>query len=154
MERVPVNVEVEDGPAALLRVPLLTKHGGPRKPLDIPLYELYQLARLGCTYLEASQFFGIDEANFAKLLKSRQVLGDTWNRGAAQAKISLRRLQIAHASQPGAPGVAMTIHLAKHWLGEHDKQQVAHTGSDGGPVKMSFSFDSPVEKAHNAGIDD
>lgn len=154
MERVPINVTEEDGPAVLLRVPVLSKRGGPRKPIDLPLHELYQLARLGCTQVEASQFFGVDNAWFSKVLNSRPVLLETWNRGVAQSKISLRRLQLAHASTPGAPGVAMTIHMSKHHLDEHDKQQVAHTGENGGPVKMTFSFDSPTEKAHNAGIDD
>ena len=34
---------------------------------------------------------------------------------------ALRQLQWKHAKRPDSSGVAMTIHMSKHRLGEHDK---------------------------------
>lgn len=44
--------------------------------------------------------------------------------GRALSRLSLRRLQWRHANGRGPAAVAMTIHLSKHWLGEHDKSQI------------------------------
>jgi hypothetical protein len=131
---------------------LMTRqYGGPGsgkawRKIDIDIKQLYELARMGCTQAEAAQFFGICQTGFEGRLQKDEDLRKAWDLGSAQAKISLRRLQIAHASTPGAPGVQMAIHLSKYWLGERD-EAVKVTGNDGGPIKVSFSFDTPATRA-------
>lgn len=44
-----------------------------------------------------------------------------WEKGQAVDAVALRQLQWKHAKRPDALGVAMTIHMSKHRLGEHDK---------------------------------
>jgi hypothetical protein len=44
-----------------------------------------------------------------------------WPRHQVAGAIALRQLQWKHAKRPDASGVAMTIHMSKHRLGEHDK---------------------------------
>ena len=135
------------------------RRGGPGsgygwRKIDIDIRQLYELARMGCTQAEAAQFFSMAQTTFENRLQKDQDLRQAWDLGSAQAKISLRRLQIAHASTPGAPGVAMTVHLSKFWLNERD-EAVKVTGGDGGPIKVSFSFDSPASRAAlNDGADD
>src|SRR5437899_2662495 len=42
-------------------------------------------------------------------------------RSQTAGAIALRQLQWKHAKRPDASGVAMTIHMSTHRLGEHDK---------------------------------
>jgi hypothetical protein len=49
------------------------------------------------------------------------VFYEAWEKGQAVGAVALRQLQWKHAKRPDASGVAMTIHLSKHRLGEHDK---------------------------------
>jgi hypothetical protein len=44
-----------------------------------------------------------------------------WEKGQAVGAVALRQLQWKHAKRTDASGVAMTIHMSKHRLGEHDK---------------------------------
>lgn len=156
MERArPVGVDFEKLPAE--RPASVTPNASPvreeprqrsgyRAKAKVGEYEVYQLARMGCTLTEAGQFFGMKLSGFNARLDADPMLKLAWDRGAAQMKISLRRLQLAHASRPGAPGVAMTIHMSKHQLDEVDKQEIKHTGANDGPIEVTFNFDSPAAK--------
>lgn len=129
-----------------------TGYGWRKIPIDAR--QLYEIARMGATQVEAAQFFGISQTGLEGRLKGDEDLRRAWDLGSAQAKLSLRRLQIAHACEPGAPGVAMTVHLSKYWLNERD-EAVKVTGGDGGPIKVSFSFDTPASRAAlNDGAED
>ena len=87
--------------------------GRPRKKTDER--QVYDLAKLGCTQYEAASVLGIDHRTFKRRLHE-SVLSSVGKRTGA-----LRQLQWKHAKRPDASGVAMTIHMSKHRLGEHDK---------------------------------
>jgi hypothetical protein len=79
------------------------------------------LAKIQCTMAEAASVFGIEELEFKHLIRRNRDFWLAWNQGGLVGKVELRRLQWAHAQEKGSAGVAMTIHLSKHWLGEKDR---------------------------------
>jgi len=149
------RVKLTDPPIPSLALLAPTKKGkgkGWRK-IDIDISSLYRLARMGATQAEAASFFCMTQNCFEQRLHGDAELREIWDRGIAESKLSLRRLQIKHAERPGMAGVTMTIHLSKHWLGEHDMPTSLTQIKNEGPAVMSFQFDSPAEKLHNAGLD-
>ena len=92
--------------------------GRPRKKTDER--QVYELAKLGCSQYEAASVLGIDHRTFKRRLQE-PVFFEAWETGQAVGAVALRQLQWKHAKRPDASGVAMTIHMSKHRLGEHDK---------------------------------
>jgi len=92
--------------------------GRPRKKTDER--QVYELAKLGCTQYEAASVLGIDHRTFKRRLQER-VFYEAWEKGQAAGAVALRQLQWKHAKRPDSSGVAMTIHMSKHRLREHDK---------------------------------
>jgi|SRR5262249_6008246 len=92
--------------------------GRPRKKTDER--QVYELAKLGCTQYEAASVLGIDHRTFKRRLQE-PLFYQAWEKGQAVGAVALRQLQWKHAKRPDASGVAMTIHMSKHRLGEHDK---------------------------------
>src|SRR5258705_10753262 len=92
--------------------------GRPRKKTDER--QVYELAKLGCTQYEAALVLGIDHRTFKRRLQE-PVFYQAWEKGQAVGAVALRQLQWKHAKRLDASGVAMTIHMSKHRLGEHDK---------------------------------
>src|SRR5262245_53877320 len=92
--------------------------GRPRKKTDER--QVYELAKLGCTQCEAASVLGIDHRTFKRRLQE-SVLYHAWEQGQAVGAVALRQLQWKHAKRPDASGVAMTIHMSKHMLGQNDK---------------------------------
>jgi hypothetical protein len=92
--------------------------GRPRKKTDER--QVYELAKLGCTQYEAASVLGIDHRTFKRRLQEL-VFCEAWEKGQAVGAVALRQLQWKHAKRPDGSGVAMTIHISKHLLGEHDK---------------------------------
>jgi hypothetical protein len=48
---------------------------------------------------------------------------------------------VATRQRLGLPAVQMTIHLAKHWLGESEKAMVEPSGPEGNPIRIVLSED-------------
>jgi hypothetical protein len=94
------------------------RNGRPRKKTDER--QVFELAKLGCTQYEAALVLGIDHRTFKRRLQE-SVFYKAWEKGQALGAVALRQLQWKHAKRPDASGVAMTIHMSKHRLGEHDK---------------------------------
>jgi hypothetical protein len=69
---------------------------------------------------EAASVLGIDHRTFKRRLQE-PVFYQAWEKGQAVGAVALRRLQWKHAKRPDAAGVAMTIHMSKHLLGQNDK---------------------------------
>jgi len=92
--------------------------GRPRKKTDER--QVYELAKLGCTQCEAASVLGIDHRTFKRRLQE-SVFYHAWEQGQAVGAVALRQLQWKHAKRPDASGVAMTIHMSKHMLGQNDK---------------------------------
>ena len=86
--------------------------------------KLEVLAQVQCTVEEAAAAMDISPATFKKRLNADPKMKEIWDRGAPKGRVSLRRLQWQHARGFGPHAVAMTVHLSKHWLGEHDKQNL------------------------------
>lgn len=91
--------------------------------------QVEMLAELQCTIEEAAAALKVSVAQFKKRLASDPRFKEIWERSPAIGRVSLRRLQLRHASGFGPHAVAMTIHLAKHWLGETDKTNVEISGN-------------------------
>jgi hypothetical protein len=92
--------------------------GRPRKKTDER--QVYELAKLGCTQYEAAGVLGIDHRTFKRRLQE-SMFCEAWEKGQAAGAVALRQLQWKHAKRPDASGVAMTIHMSKHLLGQNDK---------------------------------
>ena len=92
--------------------------GRPRKKTDER--QVFEPAKLGCTQYEAASVLGIDHRTFKRRLRE-PVFYRAWEERQAVGTIALRQLQWKHAKRPDASGVAMTIHMSKHLLGQHDK---------------------------------
>lgn len=88
---------------------------------------LQGLARIGCTKTEVAEALGIAKETLSRHLCKHPEMREAWERGVADAKVRLRRLQWRHARMKNSAGVAMTIHLSKHLLGEHDKALITAT---------------------------
>jgi hypothetical protein len=102
--------------------------------IDVNVKMVRKLAELQCTQAEAAAFFGITVGRFARLLKQYPALKYAWQHGLEVGKISLRRLQWAHAVK----NPAMAIHLGKNILGQSDKVKNELSGEDGGPIEVEF----------------
>jgi hypothetical protein len=63
---------------------------------------------------------GIDHRTFKRRLQE-PVFYQAWEKGQAVGAVALRQLQWKHAKRPDASGVAMTIYMSKHRLGQNDK---------------------------------
>ena len=92
--------------------------GRPRKKTDER--QVYELAKLGCSQDEAASVLGIDHRTFKRRLQE-PVFYQAWEEGHAVGAVALRQLQWKHARRLDSSGVAMTIHMSKHLLGQNDK---------------------------------
>jgi hypothetical protein len=70
--------------------------------------------------MKAASVLGIDHRTFKRRLQE-PIFYQAWEKGQAVGAVALRQLQWKHAKRPDASGVAMTIHMSRHRLGEHDK---------------------------------
>ena len=95
-----------------------------RPPIEIDADQLRKAALLRLTIEEAAVLFGTVPRTLKRKLAENPELKRAWDEGGQQFKISLKRLQWRHAQMPNSAGVAMTTHLSKHVLGEHDRSLV------------------------------
>ena len=63
---------------------------------------------------------GIGHRTFKRRLQE-PVFYQAWEKGQAVGAVGLRQLQWKHAKRSDSSGVAMTIHMSKHVLGQNDK---------------------------------
>lgn len=93
--------------------------GRPRKTID--LEQLQKLAELACTTSEAAAFLGVSRSTLSERFVRDPAAVEAWEKGKAQAKISLRRIQFRLAEK----SAAMAIFLGKQLLGQRDDPQPA-----------------------------
>lgn len=108
---------------------------GPKRTV-IKASQIRALRSIMATLPECAAAIGISPRNLRERIAEDPELQKAWDEGLGQGKVSLRRLQFTHAQMPNSGGVAMTIHLSKHALGQTDKSLVEHAGKDGGPVEV------------------
>ena len=122
-----------------------TGRGRPLTPINIEAVE--RGAQLGCNPDELAVLAGISRSAFYERMDADPDLVAAIERGRAQGRESLRRLQW-QAANAGNP--AMLIWLGKQLLGQRDKTEL--TGAEGGPMQMqTVSLDvadlSPEQRA-------
>ena len=98
------------------------KMGRPRKEVDSKKVE--QLARLQCTLEEIASALGISDETLLARRKEDPSITDAIERGRAEGKTSLRRLQYASAKKGSVP---MQKWLGTQWLGQKDKADIDTT---------------------------
>jgi hypothetical protein len=91
-----------------------------RPPVEIDQVQLAALGAMHATQEEVAAFFNCTRRTVINRLKNPEFLL-AYENGKLRGKLNLRRLQWRHAQGVGSGAVNMTIHLAKHWLGETDK---------------------------------
>lgn len=95
-------------------------------PKYLPAESIEALAAVGCNYTTAARALGVHPVTLRRDLDTIEGLRDAWERGKARGEVGLRVLSWNHAHMPNSAGVAMTVHLRKHMLGEHDKSEHKH----------------------------
>lgn len=91
-----------------------TKLGIPvgREGIHVDPDEVEQLASIGCSWKEISDFFGIHPDT------ARRNFASYYTKGVAKAQISLRRAMLHNATQNH--NASVQIFLSKNWLGLSD----------------------------------
>ena len=109
----------------------------------IKLQDVESAASLRCTWAEVAAFCNLSTTTLNKLRKEDPRIDESYEKGLAQANISLRRNQQV-LSQSNAP---MAIHLGKQYLDQTDKKTIEHTGPDGSSLEFNISTLSKEERA-------
>ena len=110
----------------------LKKRGRKKVPIDYEKAE--KLAQILCTQSEIASVLGVSlpvldhDPEFQRIHK----------KGLETGRASLRRMQYASAS---AGNPTMLIWLGKQHLGQRDRQDVAMTGKNGGPMEVNTTLD-------------
>jgi hypothetical protein len=94
--------------------------GRPKKKIDYELVE--KLAYIQCTQEEISSILGIS----TRTLQRDKEFCRIYKNGMDNGKMSLRRLQWKAAEKGNN---TMLVWLGKQYLGQTDKQELAHSGS-------------------------
>lgn len=84
------------------------------------------MGQCGATLAEMSGYFRVSEKQMDKTM-GKAGYAETYEKGLAEFKVSLRRTQIVLAQQGNA---TMLIWLGKQFLGQRDKIEIASTGGD------------------------
>ena len=107
------------------------KGGRPKKTMTQDMFDmLIELIKIQCTKDEICQVLAMDEKTLTRRLKDRGEGGFSllYKKHQSDGKTSLRRAQWKAAMDGNT---AMLIWLGKQVLGQHDKQGIDHTSSDG-----------------------
>lgn len=96
----------------------------------IDLEQLAELAGLQCTQEEAAAVLKVDKRTLQRRLVDDPIAAEAWERGRANGRTSLRRIQWKLALR-GHP--TMLVWLGKQYLAQRDKFE--HTGEGGGPIR-------------------
>ena len=91
-----------------------------RRPKPIDEDQLFELAKLGCTQDEAASVLGLTQEALSYRLK-REPLKSLWERGFAEAKVSLRRRMLDRAMNDANPAPLIFLAKQKAWLGMSDR---------------------------------
>lgn len=89
----------------------------PRKAVELPVAQIEELARIGCTMAEVGNIYGLTRSAISRRL-SAGPLRDAWERGQANGCESLRRAQMKAALNGS---VVMQKWLGVQRLGQSDK---------------------------------
>ena len=101
------------------------KGGRPKKRINFETVD--KLCGLHCTGEEIAAFLGIDYDTLNARIKEKYDVGfsEYYKKKKGFGKVSLRRMQWEAAQQGN---ITMLIWLGKQYLGQKDKQEIAHSG--------------------------
>jgi len=105
------------------------------KRIELDASKAEALAALQCTYEEIASGLGVSRSTLERRRGEDGAIDAAIKRGRELGTRSLRRIQWEVAK---SGNVTMMIWLGKQWLGQKDKQEVEHTGKDGGPIEHSI----------------
>jgi len=108
--------------------------GRPKAQLDLGVIE--RGASIGCSKDELAALCGFARSTFYKYLAEDPAVQEAIDRGASKGQATLRRLQWKGAEEGNA---TMLVWLGKQLLGQKDS--IAHTGGDGGPIVIITGVD-------------
>jgi hypothetical protein len=112
------------------------RRSGPGSGAKIDLDMVGRAASIGCTKEEIAALLGISRMTFHRHMEKNEALQEVFERGADKGRATLRRLQWKGAEDGNA---TMLVWLGKQLLGQRDS--IAHTGADGGPVMIITGVD-------------
>ena len=112
------------------------KRPGRPKEFFPDMEEVHKLCQLNCTDAEVAAFFDVSLRTVERERQSNPEFNEVIEQGKSFGKLSLRRKQVELAMD-GNP--TMLIWLGKQYMGQKDKQETAHTGADGGAIKVIAS---------------
>ena len=101
------------------------------QPTEETMKSLRGLGQIQCTTKEGAAWFAVSEPTFLKFLADNPDARKAFDEGKQVGLTSLRRTQFRLAEK----NAAMAIFLGKNYLGQSDKQELQHTGKDGGPIQ-------------------
>lgn len=91
------------------------------------------LGQIQATTKETAAVLGITESGLFDWFKREPASREAWLAAKEEGKASLRRTQMQLATK----NAAMAIFLGKNLLGQSDKQEVEHSGPQGGAIETS-----------------
>jgi hypothetical protein len=111
------------------------KMGRPVKEIDFALFD--KLCELQCLQEEMADFFEVSIDTLERRVKEKTGLtfADYYGQKRGHGKVALRRKQMQVALKGN---VTMLIWLGKQTLGQRDKQEIEHSGKNGGPIQVTF----------------
>lgn len=122
------------------------REGSGRKPAKIDIKQVEELAAIQCTLPEIAAVLGFHLTTIKRHIKE-QALREAVDRGRARGVASIKRQQFKLLSEGNA---TMGVWLGKNYAGQRD--EVSHTGADGGPIEHRDVSAREILAARIAGI--
>lgn len=110
------------------------KNGRPK--IEFNMEQVERLAAIQCTEEEIALALGCSIDTVRDRKRNDEDFSNALLKGRGTGKASLRRSQFALAT---AGNATMLIWLGKQYLGQQDKQELEHTGKDGGPIELNYA---------------
>lgn len=90
------------------------------------------LAKIQATSKEIAAVLEVTEPTWIRFKQENPAVQEAWEQGIGYGQMSIRRHQISLAEKGNA---TMLIWLGKQYLGQSDRQQLTHSGPNGGPIQ-------------------
>jgi hypothetical protein len=121
----------------------MARNSAPRKkpgtkPKPINAKQLAALAGMQCSYPEIAAVFGLKKRQFIDRIGADPELRELIEEGRANGCASIRRAQFKAAVEGDR---TMLVWLGKQYLGQRDREQIEHTGGDGGPIVLKVEYE-------------
>jgi hypothetical protein len=112
------------------------RRSGPGSGAKIDLGVVERAASIGCSKEEVAAVLGIHRDTLHEHIARNPEIQEALDHGGSKGRATLRRLQWKGAEDGNA---TMLVWLGKQLLGQKDS--IAHTGGDGGPITIITGVD-------------